>query len=291
MKNVTPKIFVVAETVIKEGGLQEMLNEIGATDWKIRSDDSVAEGEVLIEVGGRLCYKSFDTTLNKNLTRVREGNYQYIGNILKQKHGSVLEHATVSIAMINVSRVFTHELVRHRAGMAYSQESMRFVRMDDIPMWIPDLEADFQQLAEYAFEEGVVASKKAWGTRLYRNFVGDMRSIVEAAEERIASYTLFLDKPGVPFDLKKKVTSALRRMAPHGHATNILATGNHRAWRHEIAMRTAFGAEEEIRIVYDMIARDFRDRYPAIYQDMAGVEPPENSSTKVPAWVFANEKV
>ena len=38
----------------------------------------------------------------------------------------------------NVSRVATHELVRHRAGVAVSQESLRFVRLDDLPFWFPE---------------------------------------------------------------------------------------------------------------------------------------------------------
>ena len=37
----------------------------------------------------------------------------------------------------NVSRVFTHELVRHRAGSAFSQESLRYVRLTDIGFRVP----------------------------------------------------------------------------------------------------------------------------------------------------------
>ena len=43
-----------------------------------------------------------------------------------------------SFVLHNVSRVVTHELVRHRPGTAVSQESLRFVRLTDIPFWFPD---------------------------------------------------------------------------------------------------------------------------------------------------------
>src|SRR4030095_6478382 len=52
---------------------------------------------------------------------------KYLENIKKQGHGSVLEHANYSILLEGVSRSLTHELVRHRAGFAYSQLSQRYV--------------------------------------------------------------------------------------------------------------------------------------------------------------------
>jgi len=60
---------------------------------------------------------------------VRSDRREYFENLLRSAHGSVLEHAGYSFALRNVSRVFTHELVRHRAGSAFSQESLRYVRL------------------------------------------------------------------------------------------------------------------------------------------------------------------
>src|SRR3954465_10598009 len=51
----------------------------------------------------------------------------YVENIKKQGRGSVLEHANYSVLLEGVSRSLTHELVRHRAGFAYSQLSQRYV--------------------------------------------------------------------------------------------------------------------------------------------------------------------
>src|SRR3989304_9631067 len=44
-----------------------------------------------------------------------------------QKHGSVLDHPNYTILNYGISRSLTHELVRHRAGCAYSQLSQRYV--------------------------------------------------------------------------------------------------------------------------------------------------------------------
>ena len=69
--------------------------------------------------------------------RVRTDSTEYFANVLASGHGSVLEHANFSFAFRNVSRVATHEIVRHRAGAAYSQESLRYVRLADIGFRVP----------------------------------------------------------------------------------------------------------------------------------------------------------
>jgi thymidylate synthase (FAD) len=78
------------------------------------------DGERLAEFAGRLCYMSQKNPANR-ATR------DYLENIKKQGHGSVLEHANYSLLLEGVSRSLTHELVRHRAGFAYSQLSQRYV--------------------------------------------------------------------------------------------------------------------------------------------------------------------
>src|SRR5207253_5144706 len=62
---------------------------------------------------------------------------EYLENIKKQGHGSVLEHANYSILLEGVSRSLTHELVRHRAGFAYSQLSQRYVDESQASFVIP----------------------------------------------------------------------------------------------------------------------------------------------------------
>ena len=102
MKFVEPKVFLIAETQITSG-LRNYLEHIGVPHW---TTDSNTGSETLIEVAGKTCYMSFDTSLNKNLTKVRKNNnFDYIQNgIVKVNHGSVLEHASVTFALCDVSR-------------------------------------------------------------------------------------------------------------------------------------------------------------------------------------------
>ena len=98
---------------------------------------------------------------------------------------------------------------------------------------------------------------------------GQVLAIVEQLEEfqREAAEKLRLDDEGVPFHVKKEVTSALRRLAPIGLSTDIIWTANLRTLRHVIEMRTAEGAEEELRSVFDEVARVMLREAPLIFGD------------------------
>jgi thymidylate synthase (FAD) len=82
-----------------------------------------------------------------------------------------------------------------------------------------------------------------------------------------AAGELGVDDDGVPFDVKKEVTSALRRLAPIGLSTDIVWTANVRTLRHVIEMRTASAAEEELRLVFDRVAEIAVAEAPGLFQD------------------------
>src|SRR6185437_3098685 len=112
------------------------------------------DGERLAEFAGRLCYMSQKNPANRD-TR------SYLENIKKQGHGSVLEHANYSLLIEGVSRSLTHELVRHRAGFAYSQLSQRYVDESEANFVIPPAIAGDEAL-ERAWREQVEGAQAAY---------------------------------------------------------------------------------------------------------------------------------
>jgi len=244
----TPKVFLIARPSIDLEGMRGYLQDVGGEAWLTRrlaeSRASPNAGELLVEFAGRACYRSWEPGLNPNVSKVRTDQREYFANILRSAHGSVLEHANYSFALRNCSRVMTHELVRHRAGSAFSQESLRYVRLADIGFRVPP--------ALEPARDRVLA-------------------IVEQLEEfqRSAAEELGIDREGVPFHIKKEVTSALRRVAPIGLSTDIIWTANVRTLRHVIEMRTAEGAEEELRLVFDRVAAIMQAEAPGLFQDFA----------------------
>ena len=244
MHKVEPKVFLVGETKVVEEGLQAYLDHIGVPDWK---SDAPTDSEKLIEVMGRLCYRSFEPGLNPNVTRVRKHNEEYIGNILKVKHGSVVEHPMMNFVFADVSRVFTHELVRHRVGVAISQESLRFVRLTDLGQWLPTVIRE---------DEGAV------------EIFAKTFEQLEQLQLGLAKH-FDLDNPDKPFHVKKVITSAMRRVAPIGLATTIGWSANPRTLRWLLEMRTDPTAEEEIRLVFGQVGEIVTRRYPNLFGDFS----------------------
>lgn len=280
-------VLPIAETRIRESNMYEFLKALGAPKW---DTDATDDSSYLIEVAGRLCYKAFGTDLNKNLTKVREGNEEYVKNIIKQQHGSVFEHASVTFGFLNVSRIFTHELVRHRAGTAFSQESQRFVRLDDFQVYIPDLDQPLRDLYDIVDgtdspdeKEEFIKNKQQ---EFFEAFHDVNNHVKETLQSLIASWEL--DRSDVPFAIKKQLTSAMRRLVPGGVNTNIIVTANHRTWRHIINMRCSPGAEIEIFKVMNKVAEHLKNLYPAIYSDM---EKKIDIETSISRYVIENPKI
>lgn len=248
-----PEVFLISQPSLSWDEIYRYLRKVSErteTDteaWadRVQFDEDVTDGDALVEFGGRLCYRSWVPGANVNVTKVRESSKDYVGNILKSGHGSVTEHANYSYIFDDVSRVFTHEMVRHRAGVAVSQESMRFVRLTDIPFWFP----------EWAQADDELMRKSI-------NLIHEL----EAHQIWMAKH-FGLDEEGVDFAEKKHKTSFMRRFAPDGVATGMLCTINVRALRHIVYMRTALGAEEEIRLVMDDVAELALKATPYLMQD------------------------
>lgn len=242
MKIVEPKIFCIAHTALNNDEVRCWLDEVGGLEAlnHVEGDD----GERLIEFAGRNCYKSFAVGLNPNISKIRTNSEVYHENILKSGHGSVLEHASCTFAFEHVSRIFTHEIVRHRAGMAFSQESLRYIRLDNLKCWIPDVIKDNPEALEI-FEDIFTRCEEAQRelARIYD--IGNIKS----------------------FHTKKQLTSAFRRVAPIGLATGIVVTFNLRSLRWVIQMRTSDGAEVEIRKVFCKVYNMAKKFWPFLFQD------------------------
>src|SRR5688572_18688009 len=118
--------------------------------WKGDSTD----GERLAEFAGRLCYMSQHNPAQRP-TR------EYLANIKRQGHGSVLEHANYSLLLEGVSRSLTHELVRHRAGFAYSQLSQRYVDESRASFVVPPAIIGDEPLEE-AWRAQIVAAQSSY---------------------------------------------------------------------------------------------------------------------------------
>jgi thymidylate synthase (FAD) len=199
-----------------------------------------SDGEKLAEFAGRLCYMSQRNPANRT-TR------EYLENIKKQAHGSVLEHANYSLLLEGISRSLTHELVRHRAGFAYSQLSQRYVD---------------ESVADFVMPPAIVgdaALESTW----QKQMEDAQRTYVSLVEQLMERYAWVADR----VHRRKMAREAARGVLPNSTETKIVVTGNARAWRTMLELRAGEGAELEIRRMAVAVIRIFEKEAPAFFSD------------------------
>ena len=205
-------------------------------NWMGESTD----GERLAEFAARLCYMSQHNPAKRD-TR------DYLENIKKQGHGSVLEHANYSILLEGVSRSLTHELVRHRAGFAYSQLSQRYVDESEANFVVPPAMVGDEALME------------TWRAQVE----GAQAVYVALVAELMERYSWVADK----VHRRKMAREAARAVLPNATETKIVVTGNARAWRTMLELRSSEGAELEIRRIAVIVIRLLQREAPGFFSD------------------------
>jgi thymidylate synthase (FAD) len=199
-----------------------------------------SDGERLAEFAGRLCYMSQKNPANRTTA-------EYLENIKKQAHGSVLEHANYSLLLEGVSRSLTHELVRHRAGFAFSQLSQRYVD---------------ESVADFVVPPAIIGDEPleaAWRGQMEEA----QRAYIALVQQLMERYAWVTDK----VHRRKMAREAARGVLPNSTETKIVVTANVRAWRSTLELRGSEGAELEIRRLAVEIVRILKREAPAFFSD------------------------
>lgn len=242
-----PAVYLIGKQQLNESEIQRFLDDHQVGDWK--TDTEVA-AEVLPELAGRVCYMSF--------AKPRPGgNTAYLSHIKAVGHGSVLEHSVWNFLIVGVSRSFTHELVRHRAGFGYSQLSQRYVDESVAEFVEPDCIADDPELHE-VFQAAVGEAQSA-----YVKLVEGLARKFAHVEDRTLR--------------RKMARQAARSVLPNATETKIFVTANARALRHFIELRCSEHAEVEIRIVAGEVLRILQKEAPSLFGDYEFIDLPDGT--------------
>ena len=208
-----------------------------------------------IERCARTCYKTegskapvgqlLDKRLLKTSERVnfwsekRKGNIdtKLLKTVLASVHSSVLEHCTISVIM-RTNRGMTHELVRHRIGCAYSQESSRYCNYSK-----DKFDNKVTMLKPYFYKDSKLYG--IWETGVRRAAAG---------------YFVMLKEGGT--------TEEARELLPNSTKTEIAITYNINAWRHFLTLRANQKAHPEIRRMAMVLLREFSVAMPVLFGDI-----------------------
>src|SRR4051812_7359275 len=167
--------------------------------------------EKTVALAARLCYSPAGIDeLRDRMSASDIGSF--LEKIMSLGHESVLEHASFTFGIDGISRVTSHQLVRHRVA-SYSQQSQRYVsHKERFAVVTPPSIAANPELAEQ-FEAQVAALHAAYA------------SLVEA---------------GIPAE-------DARYLLPNATETKLILTMNARELLHFFAVRCCERAQWEIR--------------------------------------------
>ena len=226
--------------------------------------DSIRAGEdesaAIAEISARLCYMSYG--------RGRRDIADFINNLLRFKDGSVFEHINYGFVFTGVSRSLTHELVRHRAGFAYSQRSQRYVDESGSRFVAPPALADAaDDEVQAVFEAAIESAAKG-----YDELVKALESAIPRERFKLAT------------DHRKAIRQAARAVLPNATETKIFVTANVRAWRHFIEMRGSAFADVEIRRLAIMVLEALEVEAPLLFGDFTIETLPDGSKTATPKY-------
>jgi len=157
---------------------------------------------------------------------------QKIRKVTGYGHASVIEHASFTFSIEDVSRGMTHQLVRHRIA-SYSQQSQRYVAYDT--------------LEKYVTPPSIVCSSQAKKT-----FDDALENISEAYRKLL--------KMGIPKE-------DARFILPNAAKTNIVVTMNARELRHFFNLRCCARAQWEIREVAVEMLKQAKKAAPALFEN------------------------
>lgn len=246
----TPKTYLIGEPRLLYSNLLRYLQDTDQLDFaetvNLATNDisePLDAATIISSIYAKLCYKSLTTKHNDNITKVRNIKDNVI-NALTVGHGSVFEHAYFNFITTNCSRIFTHEMVRHRVGTAFSQTSGRYVRSDKLDLVIDPILEQWE---------------------------GDIENLIKLIEDNYNELVRKAIPNDADFGTKKKLTSALRRLLPNGQVNELGWSANIRTLRHLLMLRTSRHAEWEIRLIFNQVFHIINESYPLIIFD-ANVE-------------------
>lgn len=188
------------------------------------------EPERVVAMAARLCYSSIGAEdLNQKMTD--EQVRKLVAKIVKLGHASTLEHVSFTFAIEGVSRVLTHQLVRHRIA-SYSQQSQRYVA-----------EHNF----EYIMPPTINKNEKA--KKIFTTLLQQVRTAYDE-----------LTKLDIPKEDARYVLA-------NATETKILSTFNARSLLHFFSLRCCYRAQWEIRAMAYQMLKEVKKVAPLLFKN------------------------
>jgi thymidylate synthase (FAD) len=236
-------VYLLARPQFGEGYRKFLEDFLPEEERQWREVEGPTAAERLVEFAGRICYMSF------GLGQAPGTNGEYIRKLIRNEHESVLEHASWTVLISGVSRAFTHQLVRHRVGFAFSQLSQQYHDESNVRFVRPagiDQTPEVAQIWDQAMRHSQAAYRK-----------------IHAELSALTAQPLF----GSRREAIRAIRSAARSVLPNASETVIAATINARALRQFLKVRGGIVGDQEMRCVAAALLEAIRPEGPALFHD------------------------
>lgn len=188
------------------------------------------EPEKTVAMSARLCYSPIGAAqLEEKMTD--EQAAKLVRKLVSMGHFSTLEHVTFTFAIEGVSRVLTHQLVRHRIA-SYSQQSQRYVK-----------EHDFETIMPPTIAARPEAKEK------FNRLMQDIQNL----------YNEFTEM-GIPAE-------DARYVLPNAAETKIVCTFNVRSLMNFFSLRCCTRAQWEIRQLAEKMLAECKKVAPVLFEN------------------------
>ena len=201
--------------------------------------------ELVVASAAKLCYSPVGVEeIQEKLTE--ENIEKFVSMLASIGHHSPLEHCTFTFAIEGISRACSHQLVRHRIA-SYSQQSQRYVKMDDFKYIIPE------QIEKYK-------DKKT----IFENAMNDIKRyydhLVDILEED------YINNGMSKKDANKKAIEDARYVLPNACETKIVVTMNVRTLMNFFSHRCCDRSQKEIRDLANEMLKQVKEIAPTIFK-------------------------
>jgi len=210
------------------------------------------EPEKVVAAAAKLCYSSVGVEeITENLTE--EAVEKFLDMLMSFGHQSPVEHVSFTFGIEGVSRVLTHQLVRHRIA-SYSQQSQRYVKLDQFNYIVPPAIGNNPE-AKLIFEKSMAEDQVAY------------EKLVDLLE--VDHYEYYLTEGNTPEKARKlaekRAIEDARFVFPNACETKIVVTMNARVLLHFLNHRCCNRAQWEIQNLADAMLVELKKVSPLIF--------------------------
>lgn len=237
--------------------------------------------EEVVAQAAKLCYSPVGVDgIMEKLTP--EKINKFVDHLATIGHESPLEHVTFTFAIEGISRVTTHQIVRHRLA-SYSQQSQRYVKLEQFEYIMPP-EIEKDSYARTIFTKHMEESQKTYNElvdvlienkldKKYPTWIEDTEEeyMSLSSEEQLA---LNQNIRNLWAKNNKKAYSAIEKEAiedaryvfPNACETKIVMTMNARSLLHFFNVRCCNRAQWEIRAMADEMLKECKKVAPTLFK-------------------------